>query len=449
MNVVAISACFLAALLTTLARGAGSAFALVYLPALLLLSGVTGQYIPLLPDATPPTASVYGILLGGLLGGRWPRFRPTVVDGLFVTLLVAYVVSALTTEDLWAGVSIFGSSTLQLVAPYFIARSTLRSRTVQLEALAALVGSILFIACFGLIEMRLWPQTYAQILAALGLSETPSPWMAQRFGLFRARSSLLHPIDLGNSGALVFAAIFMLAHRSGIGVGNVWVRLGLVGALVASFSGLSFSSFFGLGAGVCLYLAIATFPFARRLLAPVVVVLIAVGFLYAAHIANEPLPERPIGESQIAGSYWIRQLILHQAWEHAASAGPFGRGMLLDVGELDLESIDNSYLLLAMQRGWVSLGLWLALPVCLGALASRAARHSRSGESMRAILCGFCATIGTMVAMFTVFFGFVYASLFVTIVGLTVGAAQAALVTASRVRTSSRAQRIAPAGAWK
>ena len=48
------------------------------------------------------------------------------------------------------------------------------------------------------------------------------------------------------------------------------------------------------------------------------------------------------------------------------------------------------------------------------------------------MLYGFSATIGTMVAMFTVFFGFVYAEMFMMVVGLTVTTAQAA--SRSRVR---------------
>jgi len=385
---------------------------------------------------------VYGILLGGLLAGRKPRLRSTPVDYIFVALLVAYVLSAVENESVRLGVSICGSMTLSSVAPYFIVRCSLERRTAQREALVALVAAIAVTGLFALIEMRLWPHTYENLLAALGVAGAPQGFVHHRFGLLRARSSFSHPIDLGIGGAIVLAEIFILAIRSRVGVRRPWVLLGLAAALLSSISALSFGPFAGIAAALAFFLALRNIPSTRRFLAAGVVLLIALGFFYTSHRAQAPLSPRPVGEGAFAQSLWIRQLIIKRAWEAAATAGPFGWGVHRagDVLASDLEfdvtsrSTDNAYLLIAIERGWVALSLWLSLPVFLALLVTRALRRAHSRQLALAILCGYCASLGTMVAMFTVWFGMTYASLFVVLVALTVNAAQAALPTADHAR---------------
>ena len=80
-----------------------------------------------------------------------------------------------------------------------------------------------------------------------------------------------------------------------------------------------------------------------------------------------------------------------------------------------------------MTRGWVALLLWLALPIYLAVLASRGVRRARSRWQAQLIPAGFSAVVGTMIAMYTVWFGFVYAQLFMIVLALTVNATQAAL----------------------
>jgi hypothetical protein len=434
MHVVVTAACFLAAVLTTFLRGAGSAFAFLYLPALLLLSEAKAVELPGLPDAQPPQACIYGILVGGLLGGRWPRLRPCAVDYIIVLLLLEYILSTLLTESPYAAVSVFGSMCLWLVVPYFVVRCTLEEKRTQREALFALIAAIAVIGVYALIEFRLWPHIFLLQLDKLGIGDFTGGYAHRRFGFFRAVASFGHPIDLGISAALVLAIIFILATRSGITTRNAWVRLGLGMALAAMLASASFTPYMGLLGGLSLYLVLWTVPPTRRLLTLGVAILIGLAFAYTAYLAHAPLPEQPVSGSALEGSRWTRHDVIKQAWEPAATAGAFGRGIEA-TGELEIKGFDNAYLLITSQRGFLGLGLWLALPLFLAAMVSQSLGRPRSRNLARSILAGFCASIGTMVAMFTVWLGFVYASLLPVMLALTVNAARA---PAAVRRASSR-----------
>lgn len=438
MHIVLIVACFVAAAVVTVRRGAGIAFAYVYLPAVLFFSTTKVLRLTGIPDATAPTAAVYGILMAGAFI-RWPPFRPAVCDAIFLLLLGSYVTTAITTsiDVASAAIAVFGSTVLQLIAPYFVARSWLGDRNVQRAVLNVLVVSSFVIGFFAVVEARLWPNFYEQLLLPLGLVDRQPGYAHQRFGFFRARSSFVHPIDLGISGALVMGLIFVLARRTGIGVRNAWIRASMACCAVASVCGISFSSIVGLAFGVGAYLGLASLRFARRLIPLGVAVGVAAALAYSVTLATAPLPEDWEVESAFQGSHRTRQLILQLGWPAATTAGPFGLGTTFDTLSLGLESVDNAYLLITIQRGWVALALWLLLPIALAVLASRALRASRSEVESRAILGGLASVVGTMVAMYTVWFGFVYPSLFVIAVALTVSASQSAL-RAARIAAAAR-----------
>jgi hypothetical protein len=309
----------------------------------------------------------------------------------------------------------------------------------------ALVVTIAILGVFALIEFRLWPHTFLQLLDRLGIGGFSRAFAYRRFGFFRSVVSFGHPIDLGLCAALVLAAIFVLAERSGVGTRNLWVRLGLGMALAASLTSASFTPYMGLVGGLCLYLALAKVPSARRFLTLGVATLIALVFAYAAYVASAPLPERSLDGSTFADSLWTRQAVIKNAWEPAATAGPFGWG-IEGADAFALEGFDNAYLLITTQRGWVALGLWLALPLFLAAMVSRALRRAPPPNMARSILAGFCASIAIMVSMFTVWLGFAYASLLPVMIALTVNAAQAAALARRRSRRPGSPPRSAAPG---
>jgi len=431
MNIVFILLFLLGSLWLTVSRGAGYALVYAYLPALLLFSGVTPIPVPGLPDPSPPWAVVYGSLCGALLRLRTVRLRLVAVDYLVILLLLAYVASSIITEHLYTGISTFGSLVLSLIAPYFIARISTQQRAIQRQAVIVLCACMVVIAFFALIESRLWPNTYDLLLTQAGLRRPPHDWGEARYGYFRARASLDHPIDLGVSSALIAVMITSLALRCGIGIRSVPVRAGLGAALVGLITSLSFTPFLGVLSGIAMYTMLSGVPLTRRYLVASMLAIIAFGFFLAYRVAHAPISEFVPGLSLFDQSLVMRQIIIKKAWEMALAAGPFGWGFEAKVA--DLESLDNAYLLIAIERGWVTLSLWLAIFVALAALVSRVTRRRRFSRETRAMLIGFCGMFGTMISMCTVWLGFIYHSLLIVVIALTVNAAQATAAQRRRV----------------
>jgi hypothetical protein len=448
MNVVLIAICFLSAALITFSRGARPAFALVYLPALLLFSPVRKLYLPGLPDIDPAGAAIYGILLAGLLAGRRPRFRATAVDYVVVLLTCAYAISAATTAHAYRALSVFGTLSIQFgFIPYFIVRVAFQKEAPPRQALALLVASTSIICVFALIELRLWPDTYGDVLRSLGLMDPPEYMMAmRRYGFFRANASFRHSIDLGIGAALVFALIAMFAWRLRLSLTKGWILGGLALALIASFCGISFSALMGLGCALLFYLALITFPRSQRLLRAAVALFILVGFALSLHLAVSPIDESAPINGTFSGSFRNRQQLVQNSWDSVKRAGLFGFGDTVPeetVRGRSFRSVDNAYVLIALTRGWVALGLWLALPICLATLASRGVRRARSRRQVQLILVGFSAVAGTMIAMYTVWLGWVYPKLFMIVLALTVNASQAAIhATQSSQKRAVAAQTI-------
>lgn len=437
MSSVVIVACFVAAVWLTVFRGAGVALALVYLPALLLLSQVSQLSLPGLTDANPPTGALYGILLGGLLvlgiEKRRPRLRMTLVDWVVVSLLCSYIVSAAVVDYPYKGISVLGAMALSFgFLPYFVVRSAWKDPALLRKTLVVLVWTIVLIFPFALIEARLWPRTYLKILSLAGLAEDPTGMIVARFGFYRASSSFLHPIDLGVGAAIVFAMIAMCAWRLRL-ISKPWVRGGLVAAFVASVCGLSFSAYTGASVGLALYFVVVQFPRSRRPLVALVAFLIVCGFALTARLASDAWEPPAEAETTFEGSYRMRQLIVQRSIRAATTAGVLGWGgaardqleMRKNVADtIGTMSVDNAYLLFVLVRGWATLTIWLALPLSLALVTSRACRRGRSRRELHSMLAGFSAVIGTMVSMYTVWFGFVYAPLFMMVLALTVNAAQ-------------------------
>lgn len=465
MNVFCTAGFFLVAAGLTLVRGPGTAFALVYLPGLLLLSEADPVSLPMFPDATPPYAALYGILFASLSRGvrrvrshrEWwfPRrvvesvaeagrqggFQPTWTDLIVLLILTAYVLTALTTGSLRSGMNAFATTSLDLVYPYFLARFLLERPRTQRQMVLVLIGSSLVILAFALIEFRLWPGYFYGLLSAFDLGHPDPGGALGRFGYFRAMVSFGHPIDLAISGALIAVTIRMLALRCAPPVPRRWVQAGLGAAIVSSLTGVSFTAFTGIASALVFYWAVGRIRLARRLVVPGVALIILSGFLYTWNQARQPLPERPKdGGSSLELSTWSRNFVIHQVWEAATSSGPFGWGERL-AENYEFESVDNAYLVFALLHGSVGLGLWLALPFCVMRVGLRALRGARTRRRHHVTLLGMATVLGTMVAMFTVWAGFVYATLFMIVIALTLNVAQAR--EAPRPRRAA-AQREAP-----
>src|SRR5437773_9686015 len=152
-------------------------------------------------------------------------------------------------------------------------------------------------------------------------------------------------------------------------------------------------------------------PFFGRYMISFFVVLLIGGIVMTLHLKNMQLGEREdIGQS-ISDSTWMRAQIIQNCWPFAADAGYFGYGQTVKKGDLELDSVDNSYILFTLRRGFVGLVLLLSMPLVLTLRASKVFRKYPGGAQRLPVAIATSALLGIMVAMFTVWFGFAYATL--------------------------------------
>jgi hypothetical protein len=416
-----ISIILLTALGLTWARSSTAAMSVLYLPVVLLISAVPAVRVPLMPDITAPAAVIYGVVLGMILRGERPfqglRFNP--VDALVVGIAISAVISDSLTNTAQIARNTLGLQFLDFVAPYFLARKMILSPEARRTACVGVIVSCAFIAMIGVIEARLMPAFFSRALEQVGLYSGANDEILWRFGLARAQATSWQPIDLGNCGNLATAMIVVFAF-TGWGRLNPFTTAGLVCSCIVAATSLSFTAFLGFGVAVAIFMFLWRFgKLASFFVLPIVLGMIMVGFSISTYLTQRELGPKPGASDPLADSFWVRTMIVQQCWEIASTAGYFGHGKNLPP-ELKLNSVDNTYMLIAMRTGWVSLGLWIAVPVVLAIRAGRALRVCQNDSQRIPMAAGFAGVVSIMVAMYTVWFGFAYAYLWVFLLGMTV-----------------------------
>lgn len=419
MNGIVILAIFTAAFSVTLVRSAVMGFAWVYIPVMLLLALVSPVQLEPIPDATPLFAAVYGILLGFLMkGGERISLRLNVVDWIIMLLAASAVITSAKTESFYTGVSSFGTQLLGWLTPYFLARLAFQSPHARRTALWVICGCMFFIAAFTLIEVRLWPYFYTKLMASSGLTGTRDVGAYGRFGLFRARVSFQHPIDFGNGCLALMGMIALLATTTSVGLRHTAVRLALCATALGLFSSLSYTAYFGAAATGMFYFLIARIRFVRTHLVFLVLVGISMGCWGTYYLLQQDLSKLPKPHT-FESSLWTRTLIVQESWGLVSRAGPWGLGKTITTADITLESVDNAYLLHAMRNGWVYLTLWLLIPVGVGMRANRVFRRWNNWPQIFPLAVAVATILGIMVAMYTVWAGAVYATVWLIMIGFT------------------------------
>ena len=281
------------------------------------------------------------------------------------------------TEYVYTGVSIFGEQFLAYLAPYFLARVLFHSPEMRRRALWICVVCSFIIAFFTLIEIRLWPYFLSRCLKTFGLFTGSNGQVLYRFGFMRAQTTFDHPIDMGNSCLLMAAMIAVLAMTTSVGIKISYVRLALAAALCCSFSSLSFTSWVGSFAAIGCFMTLWMLSFTRK-----IVILFVFGLFcgFAAmtyHLYNVDVDARRDQDEQEIGqtaqdSMFVRAMIIQNCWPFAQTTGLFGWGNTIRHSQLALESVDNSYMLFTMRRGFVFLSMFLMIPVIMALRAMRA-----------------------------------------------------------------------------
>jgi hypothetical protein len=420
MTYAVVVLAFLAGLLVTGQRGLAAGFAWVYVPVLLFLSGTAPIDLPSWPDVGPVHAVLYGILFGSMMnGGRLPTFRWAPVDTLIIGVAACYVISGMFTEELYTGVSLIGEKALEWVIPYFVARMTFQSEQGRADTLKVLVACLVVLAFFALVEFRLWPYWLSRHMQDMGLWTGANELAYHRFGFFRAQTTFQHPIDLGNVGLLLTGMVPLLASTTRYGLRSNYVRVGWACAAILLVTSISFTAYLGLSVAVTAFVVTYKMRWPRTLIMPLVVLGIMTAIGYTAYVVTRDLGPRPADTDLFAASLWIRKLIVQRAWGLCSTAGLFGWGKIIDMRELKLSSVDNAYLLMTMTRGWLTVGLFLLIPVALARRVGQSFRRAYGARQVLPLSIAIASICGVMAAMYTVWFGFVYANIFFVMVAFT------------------------------
>src|SRR5438034_457437 len=118
-------------------------------------------------------------------------------------------------------------------------------------------------------------------------------------------------------------------------------------------------------------------------------------------------------------SMFVRAMIVQKCMPFASTSGLFGWGNTIRHSQLALESVDNSYMLFTMRRGFVFLVLFLMIPVVVAIRSMRAFWRARLTTQWMPLAVGVSAILGIMAAMYTVWFGFAYSVMWVVMIGVT------------------------------
>jgi hypothetical protein len=242
---------------------------------------------------------------------------------------------------------------------------------------------------------------------------------------------------MGNASILLAMFIGVFASTTSVGLKNWWVRLGLLAAVGSSISSLSFTSFMGIAACIAGVGVIWMMPKLGKLM-PLAV---ACMFLVGGIVTNKLLNTNVERESEQMGatvtdSVMVRAMIVQNSWPFVSDSGYFGWGNTIRRSVLNLDSVDNSYILFTMRRGMVFLGLFLLIPVLLAWRARKAFKLIYLPQQYQPLALGLAGVLGIMVSMYTVWFGFVYSVMWMMLLAFTNSMIDVILYGAPKTSTS-------------
>ncbi|HQY87927.1 MAG TPA: hypothetical protein PK402_04665, partial [Tepidisphaeraceae bacterium] len=211
------------------------------------------------------------------------------------------------------------------------------------------------------------------------------------------------------------------AKTSGVSLRKWWMAGALASCAACVLGSLSFTSFSMAAAAVAIYFVLRFLPRSENLLLPgSIAAILAAIFITGWLLTYDYMAARSkVDDSAIESSFLIRVKIIQNSWVFAETAGFFGHGDNISRRELQLDSVDNSYMLFIMKRGWVYLTLWLAQILAVAFVGYRMlviARAPHLRVPAAAVISGLLATF---VAMYTVWFGFAYSVMFLLLLGMT------------------------------
>lgn len=416
MSAVVILVIFVSAFVVAVLAGPGWAFVAVYLPTLIMLNQlppIAVPHLPLLPEYAP----IIAIFIAAPFSVKPLRFRWNIVDTIVGLCLLSAVITALNTGEVETGINILRNEILRWVGPYYLARATFGSIEIRRLALRILIGLLGVLAVAALIEFRLTPYFYLHMLQNLGMGNSFPPMAYSRFGFFRVSGSDVHPIYFGNMCVILMGMVAVLAKTTGTSLKNPWVALAIFAAFGCVVTSISFTPYVGMIAGIAILLTLLALPWARYLVVPLVLIVVTGVTIFTYNVAHEPLGTKQAGD--LNGSYYTRRLIVVESWRRAETAGAFGYGPKIPRGDgFDLTSVDNSYMLFTMTRGYVYTILWIMLGVTFAIRTTRGFLHVTHRSQVFPLAAGFSTIFALMLSMYTVWGGAIYVVVWAVMLGM-------------------------------
>lgn len=399
--------------------GVGRMFAYVYLPGLLFLFNIPAKkVIPALPFLTTSTAIGYGSIIGLMLRPDQLRLiRWNVIDTFMVIMVLPVYLAILNSDGPWEAYRDATDYCFVWLLPYFFARIALQDADARPRMLKVLCVSAMIIMLMAAYEARLMPNAMPRYLIRFGLTRILSQQVLYRWGLARAMATMAQPIDLGNVGVLVGGMILLLTPAAGKKWNHPLPLLGLCAAGGMVFGSVSITAWGALVVALVLYTLFSRPRIGPMLVVPVLAVMAIGMVLFTAHALNVTLGEKPV-DDPAGASQWIRLKIIQDSWPNCSTAGWVGYGSKLDTTNIGVGSVDNAYLLFIMSEGWIALVGWIILAFILAFRGAAALKNARTASERLPVAAGIAGIFAMFYAMYTVFYGFVYATTLCVVFGM-------------------------------
>ncbi len=413
LNTLLLGSILLLTIFAMVRWGIARTFVFVFVPATLFFTLSPPVRLPGLPNLVATTAIGYGVMIGLVINFHrcWAelhKIKLNALDGLILLMIIPPTISVFLNNTTWDAISRSGEMFFDWIVPYTMARVSFADFEARKALLPVICYSTITLGCMAAVEARLRPYFFSRSMEKLKIAKAANEQVFDRYGLMRAQTTLGHPIDLGNMGVILGGMIIMLTPIAG----RRWQEpLPMAGVLAAGVMVIGAVSFTGLAATLLAFILLTAFrqpSYGPRLIIPATFGLLFLIVFLINSMLNKPISlERP--DDQLEASVWIRVRIVQEGWPIIADAGLFGLGQRINTTGVGTGSIDNAYLLFVMQFGWLYLATWVALAFVIAWYSTKTLLLART-PSERIPVAALSATIlAIMLAMYTVFFGFVYA----------------------------------------
>jgi hypothetical protein len=410
MSAAVVILVLLAALVLAVLRGPRVAFPWVFFPALILIPIEISAGIPGFPDLNGRRAALIGILVGSVIGGgagqlapRWRAF-----DLFPVGLVLVHSLSFGSKTNAFGFLHSVAVLTLDWLVPYILVRALWRDYRDVKQGLKPLVYASVFLGMLTIYETRMAARVSRLFWNALTGLSVPGYFEMWRWGYLRAFGTFTHPITLG----VFFATVAPLM----ILWGQIEPRYRLHSRIAAFVCALACMTSLSRGPMLALLAAAVLGWFLTRqrplvyvLLVPALVLLLPVAMTEmgeAIQFTQQELADRGNTDS---GYYRLALLLIYL--DDIGKVGWLGNPEVVGQDYEAAWSIDNGYLYLFVEGGWLGGGLFMAMVFAILTVAGLSLRRSR-GAVRRVRATGFAGLLGVLFGMADVWFAPDYAPMF-------------------------------------